>query len=84
MGSKKIQKRKKTILKNLDTLFPKNLNFNKIKIKINPVEIIDDTKNKIDNFYINFKKEKEKEKKRLEKKRNFNEKRELQKEKKLA
>ena len=36
---------------------------------MNPLGIIDDTKEKLSKFYVNFKKEKEKEKKRLEKKK---------------
>ena len=54
-------------LKNIQSLVPKNLNLK--KFKVNPVDVIEDTKNKIGNFYSNLKKEREKEKIRLEKKK---------------
>ncbi len=44
--------------------------------KINPAKIIENTKNKIDNYYTNFKKEREKEKIKLEKKRKLDAKKE--------
>ena len=61
-------------------LVPKNL-ISK-KFTVNPSNLIEDTKNKIGNFYKNLKKEREKEKKRLEYKRKLDEKKELQKQKK--
>ena len=77
------KKRKRNIgLKNIQSLLPKKLNLD--KFKVNPVGVIEDTKNKIGNFYSNLKKEKEKEKRRLENKRKLDEKRELQKQKKQA
>ena len=54
------------------------------KLKINPSNIIEDTKSKIGNYYINLKQEREKEKKLLEKKRKLDEKKELQKQKRQA
>ena len=44
-------------LKGLESIVKK-----KIKIKANPLNIIDETKDKIGNFYSNLKKEREKEK----------------------
>ena len=67
MSSKIRAKKKNTGLKNIQSLIPKNLNLH--KIKMNPLDVIENTKNKIGNFYSNLKKEKEKEKKRLDKKR---------------
>ena len=66
-------------LKGLETIVKK-----KIKIKTNPLNIIDETKDKIGNFYSNIKKEREKEKKRVEKKKILDAKKELQKQKKEA
>ena len=48
MSPKKNNKKNKA-LKNIHSLLPKNLGLN--KIKINPVNVIEDTKNKIGNFY---------------------------------
>ena len=81
MSPKKNNKKNKA-LKNIHSLLPKNLGLN--KIKINPVNVIEDTKNKIDNFYTNFKKERQKEKIKLEKKRKLDEKKEIEKQKKQA
>ena len=64
--------KKKTIikknlnLKSIQSLVPKDLNLN----KFNPTNVIEGTKNKIENFYSNLKKEREKEKKNLKKKEN--------------
>ena len=52
-------------IKNIKSIVPENLN----KIKVNPFNVIDNAKDKINNFYTNLKKQREKEKKRLEKKR---------------
>ena len=68
MAQKKLIKKKIIDLKNIQSLVPKNLKLN--KFKVNPVNVIEGTKNKIGNFYINLKKEREKEKLRLEKKEN--------------
>ena len=73
-------KKKNIGFNKIHSLVPKNLNLS--KFKVNPVNVIEDTKNKIGNFYTNLKKEREKEKKRLENKKRLDEKRELQKQKK--
>ena len=67
MSLKKLGKKKIVGLKNIKTLIPKNLNLD--KLKVNPLNVIDGTKNKISNFYSKLKKEREKEKNRLEKKK---------------
>ena len=82
MSPKKIDKKKNTNLKSIQSLVTKNLNLN--KFKVSPANVIEDTKKKIGNFYINLKKEREKEKKRLENKRKQEDKKELQKQKKQA
>ena len=74
------KKGKKVGINNIQSLIPKNLNLN--KLKVNPVNAIDGAKNKISNFYNNFKKQREKEKIKIEKKRKLDEKKELQKQKK--
>ena len=73
MSTKKVNKKKKPIIGNIESIIPNNLKLN--KIKINPGSVIENTKNKIGNIYTNFKKEREKEKIRLEKKRKHDEKR---------
>ena len=55
-----------------------------LKLKLSPNNIIEDTKKKIGNLYSNFKKDREKEKKRLERKRKIDQKKEVQKQKKQA
>ena len=82
MTAKKVRGKKIPSIKNINSLVSKNLNLN--KLKVNPVSVIEDTKNKIGNFYSNLKKERAKEKKRLEKKRLLDEKREIVREKKQA
>ena len=82
MRPKKINKKKISSLNNIQSLIPRNLKLK--KFKVSPVNVIEETKNKIGNFYNNLKKEREKEKKRLENKRKLDEKRELQREKKQA
>ena len=75
------KKRKKVInLKKFQYLVQKKLNLD--KFKINPVNVIDDTKKKIGSFYTNLKKERAKEKKRLENIKKIEEKREVQRQKK--
>ena len=74
--------RKKVGIKNINSFIPKNLNLN--KLKVNPVNAFEGAKNKISNFYNNLKKEKEKEKIRLEKKRKLDEKKDLIRKKKQA
>ena len=69
MNTKRNERKKSSNLKNINALVPKNINLN--KFKINPVDVLEGTKNKIGNFYNNFKKEREKEKRRLEKKNSF-------------
>ena len=64
MTSKKLNKKNK-VLKNIQQLFPKNLNLD--KYKVDPINVIEKTKNKIGNFYVNFKNEREKEKKKIRK-----------------
>ena len=68
MSQKKLIKKRNIGLKNIQSLVQKNLKLN--KLKLNPVNVIEDTKIKIGNFYSNLKKEREKEKIRLEKKEN--------------
>ena len=82
MSPKKLNKKKKLDLNNIQSLLTKNLDIE--KLNINPTKIIEGTKNRIGNFYNNFKKEREKEKKRLEKKRKVDEKKELKNQKKQA
>ena len=65
MSPKKTIKKKKTVLRNIQSLIPENIKVN----VISPIKIIENTKNKIDNYYTTFKKDREKEKKRLEKKK---------------
>ena len=79
MSPKRIDKKRKLDIKGIKSLVSKN--FQLKKIKLDPTNFIEDTKDKIGNFYVNLKKEREKEKIRLEKKRKLDEKRELQKEK---
>ena len=67
MSPKRVDKKKKINFKGLTSEVSKKLDFN--KIKVDPSNIIEQTKSKISNFYENFKKEREKEKQRLEKKR---------------
>ena len=73
-------KKKSVSLKNIQSLVPKNLNLN--KLKVNPLNVIENTKSKIGNFYNNIKIEREKEKKRLEKKHKKDEKNEIKRKKK--
>ena len=54
-------------IKDIKSLVPKNLNLDKLKTI--PINSIDIAKNKISNFYNNFKKIRLNEKKKLEKKR---------------
>ena len=67
MSPKRVDKKKKINFKEITSVVSKKLDFN--KIKIDPSNIIEQTKSKIGNFYENLKKEREKEKQRLEKKR---------------
>ena len=78
MSAKKLNKSEG--LKKIQNLFSKNLNLN--KFKFNPSQVIDNTKNKIEKFYLKKRKEKEIKKKRLEKQQKIEEKKELQKQKK--
>ncbi len=81
INSRLIKSRRQRI-KNIQSLVTKNLDLT--KIKVSPLNVIQETKDKIGNFYTNLKKEREKEKKRLEKKRKLNEQKELQRQKKQA
>ena len=63
---------KKIDVKNIKSIVSKNINLD--KLKVNPINAIDIAKNKITNFYNNLKKQREKDKKRLEKKRILDEK----------
>ena len=80
MSPKKLTKKKNLGFENIQSLIPKKISLK--KFKINPTEVIEGTKNKIGNFYLNLKKEREKEKKRLENKRKLHEKKEIYKQKK--
>ena len=77
MSAKKNKKSKNSGLNKVKSFVPKNLNL----AKINPFNIIEDTKNKFGDFYFNLKKEKERENRRLDKKRKQEEKREEQRQK---
>ena len=77
MSKKKLIKKKG---KNLKSFLP-----GKIKVNlIDPIKVIEKTKNKIDNYYTNFVKNREKEKRRLEKKKIIDQKKEEQRQKKQA
>ena len=62
MRLKKNSKKKDKNLKKIQSLINKNIKLN--EIKINPFSVIEETKNKLGNFYHNLKKERDKEKKR--------------------
>ena len=66
--------KKKIKISNIKSLIPKNISLE--KIKINPTDLIKNTKGKIESYYTNLKKERDKEKKRLDKKRKLDEKKE--------
>ena len=51
-------KRKKIYKKNIKSLINTNLKLD--NLKLNPLGMIDETKEKLSKFYINFKREKEK------------------------
>ena len=80
MSPKIVERKKNKALKKIQTFVPKNLNIK--KIKINPINIIENTKNKIGGYYTNLKKEREKQKIKLQKKRLLDEKKELHQQKK--
>ena len=61
MSPKKIIK-KKLGIKNIKLLVPKNLNLK--KFKVNPINAIDNAKDKISNFYNNLQKQREKKNKK--------------------
>ena len=65
MRLKKTIKKKISNSKGLGSFVQKN--FKLPRIKVSPKDVIEETKGKIGNFYKNFKKERLKEKKRLEK-----------------
>ena len=74
MRLKKTIKKKNSNPKGLGSFVQKNLRLP--RIKVSPKDVIEETKGKIGNFYKNFKKERLKEKKRLEKAKQLGEKRE--------
>ena len=78
MSPKKLKGKKNSGFLDISSLIQKN--FTKIK----PSKIIGNTKNKLENYYSKLKKEREKEKIRLERKRKLDEKRELVNQKKQA
>ena len=80
MATKKSSKNKKFKLKNINSVFSEN--FPLKKFDLNPSGLIAGTQKKISNFYVKFKKEREKEEKKLEKKRIIDAKKELIKQKK--
>ena len=80
MTPKKGNKLKAVGLKNIKFPTAKNLNLEKLKIK--PIHIVEATKNKIGNYYINLKNEWEKNKKNKEKKRILEEKKKKEKQRK--
>ena len=55
MSPKKINKKKKPGFESIKSLVPKKLDLP--SININPIGTIEDTKNKISNFYDNYKKD---------------------------
>ncbi len=76
MSPKKNSVKKTMGLNNIKSIVSKNLP------KIEPKKFIDNTKNKIENYYIKLKKDREKEKLKSEKKRKLSEKKEFLKQKK--
>ena len=58
--------RKKIKFTKIKSLISKNIGLE--KIKLNPADLIKNTKDKIEDYYTTLKKERDKEKKRLEKK----------------
>ena len=74
--------KKKIKIPNIKSLIPKNIGLE--KIKLNPADLIKNTKDKIENYYTTLKKERDKEKKRLEKKRKLDEKKRITKRKKTG
>ena len=76
MSRKKVEKKRIKGFKDIKSLVPKNF------IKSEPSKIIKKKKNKIENYYSNLKKEREKEKKRKIKQRELEEKKEIEKQKK--
>ena len=77
MVTKKLNKKKK-LLGNIKSLVPKDIKIN----LANPIEVIENTKDKIDTYISNYKKDREKEKK-LEKKRKLDKKTRRKRKKKL-
>ena len=67
MSSKKLNIKKTKALKKIKSLVSKNLDLK--KIKVNPINVIEKTKDKIGNFYSNIKKRERKIKKELKRKR---------------
>ena len=80
MNKKKIDKN--FGLKNIQNLVNKKIKLD--KLKINPIDVVEETKNKIGNLYDNFKKDREREKIKAEKKRKAEKIKELQNQKKTS
>ena len=78
MSPKKLEGKKNSGFSDISSLIQKKIT------KIKPSKIIGNTKNKLENYYSKLKKERDKEKIRLEKKRKLDEKRELINQKKQA
>ena len=62
-----VNKKKIKSIKSIQSIVSKNLDLS--KIKLNPAEVIEGTKNKLSNLYVNFKKDREKKKIKEEKKK---------------
>ena len=77
-----VNKKKVKNLNKIQLLVNKKINLP--KIKLNPAKVIEETKSKIGNLYKNIKKQREKEKIRLEKKKELDEKNQYIREKKQA
>ena len=69
MTSKKGNNRKKLVFKNIKFLDPKKIDLS--KLKINPTNIVENTKSKIEDYYLNFKKELENNKKKKRYRKNL-------------
>ena len=68
MSSKKKIKKKRNIgLRNVQSIVPKNIDLT----KINPFNFVENTKNKLENYYTNLKKEKENENNRQKNRENL-------------
>ena len=82
MAAKNLFKKNKNNLTKIKNLVKKNLKIE--PLDIDPTKIIKNTQSKIGSLYTNFKKEREKEKIKLEKRRKLEEKKDELRERKLA